>query len=445
MQAPKKSAMQGTGSNFVNLQSFLSPAAAQQNQQRVQSLGSELQTNERDTFNKAADPLRKASFSTLAGSARDLVDRIVPQEAPKPTGDAFGKNAAATNNPAAHIQGSFVDNSARTWVPMPGFAGQFREYDPKRDGKTGGGSMPDPEDTKPPAPTQQQADATAKAGNLSQLQAMLTQDYTGPMSVDYNPSAGMQRLDQLGSADTALNALSPGSFTENLPKNMGTNWLDRSMIQSDAGTMSEIGKVKSAADAFRKESGDESAALAAKAKGFKDAAAAARDKTRGDLESYGKEILGGIDKRVKDAQAKELADQQGKVLRDPTTGDVVGPGYGQRMTDNWEAGTGASRGNISTGTERGRLSELSKLLGMPDYSVAPAGEYKSGRYTTEQIPGAMTSRGVSEDEALVKSGVASNNTQKAKYDELRAKGYPVNEAIKLAKADNNLTVRSVKG
>lgn len=429
---PQQSAMQGSGSGFVNLQSFLSPEVAKQNQEKVQTLGTKLQGEEKTSFDKAADPLRSATFTPIQGSARQLVDKLVPST---PTQQQA--------NPAAHIPGSKVENG-RTWVPMPGFPGSFREYDPKNDGKTGGGSMPQPgEQTTAPQP---KPDETA----LSSLKAMLEQDYTGPMSVDFTAgkSDAGKRLGLLGSGNTAVEAMNPGAFSEGIPAagyGQGNSWLDNALVQGDVGTMGAIGNVKSGNEAFAKSVGEEKTQLGDKAKGLKQAAADARGKVRGDLEGYGNEILGGIDTRVGAANEQEAGDFGGKVLRDPTTGMVTTPGANQEM-EGWEAGTGATRGNIATATEAGRLGKLASLLGMDEYNVGPGGGYVSGRHTTKTTPGAMTPKEVHEVPTWkLEQEAAMNPAQKSKYDEMVAKGYPPNEAIKLAKADNKLTVRSVKG
>jgi hypothetical protein len=443
MQAPQRSAMQGKGSNFVNLESFLSPTVAKENQQKVQTLGGQLQTSERDAFNKAADPVRNATYSPIQGSARDLVDKIVPSKPAQPT------------NPAAHIKGSKVENG-RVWVPSYSAGGEvaYREYDPQKDGGsgggTGGGSMPDP-DAAPQAP---KPDETAS--NLASLEALLNQKYNGPRSVDYDASTskGMQRLGLLGNADTAINALAPGSFTENLPAptyGQGNRWLDESLIKGDAGTMANIGSVKKGSEAFASQVGDETKALNDKVSGFDKAAGESSKKARGELEGYGKELLSGIDKRAADANTQEAADHQGGVLRDQTTGKVTHAGLNQEQTNNWEAGSGAvgqgaNRGNVSTDTERGRLSQIASLLGMDDYKLDGAGNYQSGRYTTKKMPGAMIASEVTEETALADAGMPSGSYSpaRAKDDQYRAKGYSVAESIKLAKADNLLTVTPVR-
>lgn len=435
MTARPRSDMQGRGSGMVNLESFLTGNVAQQNQQKIVNTGGQLQQQERDTFNKAADPLRQASFSAVQGNARELVDKIVPQAPAQPA------------NAAAHIAGSKVEGG-RVWVPMPGFPGQFREYDPKRDGVS-----------QAQTAASQQQQSVAK-NSLSQLQSMLSQDYTGPMSVNYDANnANAQRLGQLGNVDTTLNALSPGSFTENLPNQQGNNWLDRALLQSDAGTMAEIGRVKSGAEAFRKNAAAETEALANKAHGLKNEAKAARDKARGELETYGKEILGGIDARAKAANDQESADYKNNVLRDPTTGKVIRTSElrpGQKQTNNWEAGSGAvgqgaNRGNISNETERGRLGQIASLLGMDSYNVAPAGQYTSGRYTTEMDVPTLIAHAPGTPKYGDWVTPTKNNTPPAtgaqiraatkdltpeqlkKYQEARQQGYTVENAAEIAR------------
>ena len=323
MQAPQRSAMQGGGSGFVNLQSYMSPAAVAQNQARVKDLGGKLETQEKTDYGKAAEPLRSASVNLTA-----------------PT-EGAGQEHARCRDKAEHHKNA--------------------------DGTSHGSGVNyvDEENQNAP-PKNPDADA------LNKLRNLMTASYDGPMSVDYDPSksANLQKLSLLGNADTALNALNPGNYTENLPSaqyGQGNRWLDESVIKSDAGTMGEIAGAKSLGEKIGKDEGADMEALAAKATGLKDAAAKVRDTTRGYVDKYGKGLLADLQARADAANAQEKADYDRRVLRDPTTGQVVSQPAGQDM-GGWEAGTGAvgtgaTAANMATDSDRAALSLIRNSWG----------------------------------------------------------------------------------
>ena len=377
--APQKSAMQGTGSNFVNLSSFLTPTVAKQNTEKVQAANTTMGAAEKQTFDKAADPLRNASFNAVQGDTRQLVDSLVPASGP----------VAARAGVAAQTRGEGTGSAPSI----------------KRKSAT-----PSPV----AAPEQQNAP-------LSQLQSMLTQDYSGPMSVDYDASnKNAQQWSQLGNADTAINALNPENFTENLPGaqyGQGNRWLDEALIKGDGGTMGAISESKQAAGRFAEQAAGESKKLAGKAEMLKEEAAAERERRKGELSTYGDEMLGGIDARVAARNQQEADDYASGVVRDPETGLVVDVPNGQKKA-GWQAGSGgvgqgATKGNSATTTERGRLGSIASLLGMDGYSVADEGQYQSGRYATERGDGYHDTAQLAVNE--VKPNTRVNNTDDAKY------------------------------
>ena len=382
--APQKSAMQGTGSNFVNLSSFLTPTVAKQNTEKVQAANTTMGAAEKQTFDKAADPLRNASFNAVQGDTRQLVNDLVPDQ-----------NADVP-------EGGYKDpNTGQIWSA--------------KDPKTGARTEVKPQ---PKAAPQQPAQAGA---SLSQLQSMLTQDYTGPMSVNYDANnKNAQQWSQLGNADTAINALAPENFTENLPSaqyGQGNRWLDEALIKGDGGTMGAIGESKQAAGRFAEQAAGESKKLAGKAEWLKEEAAAEREKRKGELSAYGDEMLGGIDARVAARNQQEADDYASGVVRDPETGLVVDVPNGQKKA-GWQAGSGgvgqgATKGNSATTTERGRLGSIASLLGMDGYSVADEGQYQSGRYATERGDGYHDTAQLAVNE--VKPNTRVNNTDDAKY------------------------------
>ena len=354
MQAPQRSAMQGGGSGFVNLQSYMSPAAVAQNQARVKDLGGKLETQEKTDYGKAAEPLRSASVNLTAPTEEQVKSTLDAATRPSTTKNADGTSHGSGVN--------YVDEENQNAPPK----------------------NPD-------------ADA------LNKLRNLMTASYDGPMSVDYDPSksANLQKLSLLGNADTALNALNPGNYTENLPSaqyGQGNRWLDESVIKSDAGTMGEIAGAKSLGEKIGKDEGADMEALAAKATGLKDAAAKVRDTTRGYVDKYGKGLLADLQARADAANAQEKADYDRRVLRDPTTGQVVSQPAGQDM-GGWEAGTGAvgtgaTAANMATDSDRAALSLISQLMGSENPIAADAGKYVSGRYTTQKAPDMVATKGV---------------------------------------------------
>jgi hypothetical protein len=357
--APQKSAMQGTGSNFTNLSSFLTPTVAKQNTAKVQTMGAKLGATEKDTFNKAAEPLRTASFTGIKGDTKQLVDGLVP------------------SNPNEGVPaGGYKDpNTGTIWGA--------------KDPNTGARTAVQPQAPAAPAAPPPPNDS------MTQLKAMLEQDYDGPMSVDYDANnKNAQQWGQLGNADTAINALAPENFTNNLPSaqyGQGNRWLDEALIKGDGGTMGAIGESKTANEAFGKTTGEESKALADKATGLKKAAADEREKRKGEIKTYGDEMLSGLEARAKGLNEQEAADHAAGVIRDPSTGEIVETPQGQQKT-GWQTGSGAvgqgaTKGNVSTEEERGKLGGIAGLLGMDGYNVDGEGQYQSGRYGTERGEG----------------------------------------------------------
>lgn len=362
--APQKSAMQGTGSNFVNLSSFLTPTVSKQNTEKVNTANTTMGAAEKQTFDKAADPLRNASFTAVQGDTRQLVDSLVPKA------DPVDPNAGVP-------PGGYKDpNTGQIWSAKDPKTGARTEVSQQQNGQgalsgrgpnQAGKNIPKRKDARPATPEPQNA-------SLTQLQSMLTQDFTGPTSVDYDANnKNAQQWSQLGNADTALNALNPENYTENLPSaqyGQGNRWLDEALIKGDNATMGAVGSSKKAAEEFGTKAGTESKALAEKATGLKAQAAAEREKRKGELKAYGDEMLGGLDARAAEARA---ANDKAMLEGDSKNGV-------------WrDSGSPATKENVATAEERGRLSEISKLLGVDSYNVKDGGTYNGGYWEKNQV------------------------------------------------------------
>lgn len=110
-QQPGRSAMQSRGSGFVNLSSFLTPATAQQNQQKAGDTAKSTSTGALNSFGTAADrardginaapaPLRAGSINGLAAGAMggdktafDTLSGMLGQKYAGPTGVDFDLDA----------------------------------------------------------------------------------------------------------------------------------------------------------------------------------------------------------------------------------------------------------------------------------------------------------------------------------------------------------------
>lgn len=364
--APQKSAMQGTGSNFTNLSSFLTPTVAKQNTEKVQTMGAQLGAAEKQTFNKAADPLRNASFNAVQGNTRELVNNLVPQSAPVDPNAGVPPGGYKDPNTGQIWGPKDPKTGARTAVGQ----GQSGSLDRKQQLGTGTATGPTTRNRKEATP----ATPAPQNASLTELQSMLTQDYNGPMSVDYDANnKNAQQWSQLGNADTAINAMAPGNFTENLPSpqyGQGNRWLDEALIKGDVGTIGAIGESKKASEAFGTKAGEEAKALGEKATGFKAQAADEREKRKGELKTYGDEMLGGIDSRATAANNENSYNM--------TTGDA--------SNAQWiDGGSPATKENVATKEERGRLSEISKLLGVDNYNVKDGGTYRGGHWEQNEV------------------------------------------------------------
>jgi hypothetical protein len=303
-QTQQQSAMQPRGSGYINLQSFLTPTVAKQNQGAVRGMGADLTGKVSGAFDSA-----------------NTADR-----------SAITANAPKTTN----------------YWDVAGLAT-----------KAGGG------------------DKVA----YDKLAGLLGQTYAGPdkSTFDLGANADNARLGKLGGAATALDALHPGMKGENgllRPRvTQGTNWLDRSLIQGDAGTLGEISKVKGGADELAQLIGgkqDETAKLAGETKAGVDKA---REDARGVAKSY-------ID------VTKTQAEQNARSANAQTDALLARAAAGEQGIGNVSAGPRATAGNFLDKSTAGGLSALAEMLGDPSLGAKSTGAYKAPTFTQTVEPNA---------------------------------------------------------
>jgi hypothetical protein len=303
---------QGTG-GFTNLQRFLDAGAGRD--QNISKVGGDLLKTETSTFDAAKEPLESATFTPTTFTDEQI-------------GGILGSGG--------------VNKPSKSSDPIMG--------------------------------------APAPAGGFDALKGALTQDYTGPMSVDYDPTKGTSKDNLLG-----LDALAGTNTTgAELAKRLsggasygaGSRRFDNAMFGADVASQKAIGTNKEQGGKFLKGVGEKSKELANKAKGFKDAAAQARNATRGQLEGFADRIVGGVDSRVKTASDAE----QWRRMGAPQTSAPAG-----YMWDVYEGGGTPTRQNMVTADESGALQKLGKLIGMENVpQIHKGGEFTPGEWKYAQ-------------------------------------------------------------
>jgi len=223
----------------------------------------------------------------------------------------------------------------------------------------------------------------------SKLGGLLSQDYTGPMSVDYDPGKGksfdnLKGLDALSSTDTTGAELAKRTAPTPI-YNAGSRRLDNTLFGADSASQTAIGSNKTGATDFLTGAEKTSGELAKKAQGFKEQAASARDATRGQLKTASDNILSNLDRQV---QAFNFGEDQ-KAMGKPTESAGVDEfGRPMKWTD-YQAGNRATRENMISEQDASALSRLGELIGAPQIKrggdAAKKGEW-SRTWDDEQAP-----------------------------------------------------------
>ncbi len=241
-QAPQSSAMTPQGSGYVNLQSFLSPTVAKQQQGQIKGMGADSRT---------------------AGKT------------------AFGAVDSGVN--------SNIDNNTA-----------ITATDAQRDTMFAGLSAPPP--TATPGAVHENNDLTP--GGL--ISNSINQKFQGPAddsAWDSGSNSDMIRAHDLGDATTALNAAHP-DLVDNVGYGAGNRSLDQALLQGDAGTVGAMGDNKTGFDDLQKYIGDTSDATAKRGADKSATIDAARDSERAGWQKYGQNLISNATEQAKQANIK---------------------------------------------------------------------------------------------------------------------------------------------
>lgn len=250
-------------------------------------------------------------------------------------------------------------------------------------------------------------------GAFDKLGGWLNQSYSGPgpMSFDlsqntdstghrYSSNAGINKVDQLGNADTAGTALAG-----NQQYSAGDKRMDSILFGTDPASRDAMGSLNSATDTFTTNAGKAqdkvNEIVAGDTQGATDASAAARTQ----LEGIGGGLLQGLTDRVTAANKQSQNDQTNGVVRDPATGQTEKMPAGYKIAD-WEgaAPNSANAGNMVTGTESKEFGALRRLLGDDKYNITQSGTpYKEGYNALTADPDQEGTLKVTPDPAAVAS------------------------------------------
>ena len=225
----------------------------------------------------------------------------------------------------------------------------------------------------------------ANGGGTADIERDLTQSYTGPKEIKYDPAAqkNLWDVNSLSSADTAGQVLGRDEMDKG-QYSQGAQALDRVLFGADAESQKAIGGVKDASKAFGAEVASRSTALKDKVAGFEKAAADANAGNRAKLKDYGKSMSDKLDARV--LGAKEQQDKIRKMLEDDPT--LLYPGnQGPTRDDPFQTLQGGeireitgggeiSRGTMVNDDEVKGFDVLAKVLGLD----APPTVQKTGTY-----------------------------------------------------------------
>lgn len=335
-QAPKQGGaqQQGSGRQGGLFQGFYD-ARDKNFGTNLQQQGSTLVGNEKKKFDAAADPLRKADYKAVSLSSQDV-------------GNALGYNA----------------DGPQGWS-----------------GYSGSGYIPDPSDATAPPAT-----------NFDTLKNALTQDYKGPMSVDYKAGDDFYNAEKLGNRDQYLDVLSQKAQDGGAQYGLGSGnrRLDMALGDADQSIVNALGSNAKTSGDFKNAASTESDALAAKAQGFKDAAAQARDANRGTVQSFGKDLLSGLQAKADSLNAAEKARRaewlHNKKLShtddfgNETPGGAHESGdYSKYAASSYTMNGDATAGNVMTAQDDSAFNQLASLLGEDPLAKQDKKQYQQGR------------------------------------------------------------------
>lgn len=255
-------ANQAPGSRLMtNLDAYLR-AGGNANAQRIQNKGSELLSAERGDFNRAADPLRNASYAPTSLSTdkvNSLMGTIGAEGSLPGSGLATGASkvtlgGSSPMTPGASV-GGVMGGSVKAGQPMTSVASPIG------------------------------ADAAEKT-----IRDALSNTYTGPMTVDYDPSKS-GRLSNIGNllGDNTAASVTMGSGKAN-QRTSGEKALGSALLAGDARVGNVQKELGTSTDKFASESGAEKKSLEDKATGFKKAAEDANAANLAQMQNFQRNV-----------------------------------------------------------------------------------------------------------------------------------------------------------
>jgi hypothetical protein len=241
---PQQTPQQASGSGqFTNLKSWLD--AGQGRDQNISTTGNTLLSGEKDIYNKAAQPLRSATFTPTQLSDDQIHN------------DLFSTTPEHASSDAP-----------QPFVPGGGSGAG-----------TGGSDL-------------------APANGMDELKNWLNPTYNGPRSVNYDIAGNknLHALDALSATSTA-----GAQLAGDTPYSAGARRLDNSVFGADAASQKAIADNKQGGTDFVKGATDEMTKLGQKVAGFDKVAADTAAKNKEKLKTIGDQIISG-------AQGKADAD-----------------------------------------------------------------------------------------------------------------------------------------
>jgi hypothetical protein len=214
-------------------------------------------------------------------------------------------------------------------------------------------------------------DGAAK-GNI---QKTLSQTYTGPMSLSYDPTTGGS-FDNIKAIDNlSATATTGAQLAGENPYSQGARRLDGAMFGADADSQKAMASNKQGGIDLLKNAVASDARVKAEAKKKADWIEGEKSRARKALEKSASDIYAGVDQRVRDATAADIATQAraNDAVPSRTKRDVV-------------QGSGATEGNMITSDEASTLDLLGQLVGAR--TIGKTGEYTPWSITETAVPDA---------------------------------------------------------